>query len=103
MRKNSNLNGKMSVILGIFPASIGKKRYFFALGTIPETGVGFIGRKITACISSKHHQDICKVSKESELKTEGGVAHTRHPLSIHFHCQNTEKRLSSICKKSVKN
>ena len=53
----------------------------------------------STCISSKHHQDICKVSKESELKTEGGVAHTRHPLSIHFHCQNTE---SSICKKVSK-
>ena len=29
-------------------ASIGKKTYFLALGTIPVTGVGFIGRKITA-------------------------------------------------------
>ena len=59
--------------------------------------------KAHAYLQSIDHQDICKVSKESELKTEGGVAHTRHPLSIHFHCQNTEKRLSSICKKSVKN
>ena len=28
-------------------ASIGKKTYFLALGTIPETGVGFLARKIT--------------------------------------------------------
>ena len=28
-------------------ASIGKKTYFLALGTIPVTGVGFIGRKNT--------------------------------------------------------
>ena len=28
-------------------ASFGKKTYFLALGTIPETGVGFIARKIT--------------------------------------------------------
>ena len=28
-------------------ASIGKKTYFLALGMIPVTGVGFIGRKIT--------------------------------------------------------
>ena len=28
-------------------ASIGKKPYFLALGTIPKTGVGFIARKIT--------------------------------------------------------
>ena len=28
-------------------ASIGKNTYFLALGTIPVTGVGFIGRKIT--------------------------------------------------------
>ena len=64
--------------------------------------------KINLRIISKAHAylqsiiKICKVSKESELKTEGGVAHTRHPLSIHFHCQNTEKRLSSICKKVSK-
>ena len=61
--------------------------------------------KINLRIISKAHaylqSIICKVSKESESKTEGGVAHTRHPLSIHFHCQNTEKRLSSICKKKV--
>ena len=53
-RMNSNLNGKMSLILGIFPASIGKKTYFFALGTIPETGVGFIGRKITDCLNASN-------------------------------------------------
>ena len=47
MRMYCNLNGKMSLILGIFPASIGKKYFFFALGTIPETGVCFIGRKNT--------------------------------------------------------
>ena len=45
---NCNINGKMSLNFGIFPASIGKN--FFALGTIPETGVGFIGRKITVFI-----------------------------------------------------
>ena len=55
---NSNLNGKMSVILGIFPASIGKKTYFFALGTIPETGVGFIGRKSLYVYVKYHHKFI---------------------------------------------
>ena len=32
---------------GNFIASIGKKTYFLALGTIPVTGVCFIARKIT--------------------------------------------------------
>ena len=32
---------------GNFFASVGKKTYFLALGTIPVTGVGFIARKIT--------------------------------------------------------
>ena len=32
---------------GNFFASIGKKTYFLALGTIPVTGVGLIARKIT--------------------------------------------------------
>ena len=32
---------------GIFFASVGKKPYFLALGTIPVTGVGFIARQIT--------------------------------------------------------
>ena len=32
---------------GNFFASIGKKTYLLALGTIPVTGVGFIARKIT--------------------------------------------------------
>ena len=41
----------MSLILGIFSASVGKKRYFLALGTIPKTGVGFIGRKITELLT----------------------------------------------------
>ena len=31
-------------------ASFGKKTYYLALGTIPETGVGFIARKITEII-----------------------------------------------------
>ena len=34
-------------------ASIGKKTYFLALGTIPVTGVGFIARKITVDYNSK--------------------------------------------------
>ena len=38
--------------------------------------------------------------KKNRNKTVG-VAHKRYPLSIHFHCQNT--RLSSNCKKRVKN
>ena len=33
----------------------------------------------------------------------GGVAHTRHPLSIHFHCQNTPKNDCSKWEKRVKN
>ena len=33
--------------IGNFFASIGKKTYFLALGTIPVTGVGFIARKNT--------------------------------------------------------
>ena len=51
----------MSVILGIFPASIGKKTYFFALGTIPETGVGFIGKKITGA-SEKYSNLIAEIN-----------------------------------------
>ena len=45
----------------------------------------------TICVSSKHYKDNCKVSKESENETVGGVAHTRYALSIHFHCQNDRK------------
>ena len=39
--------GKILFILGIYLLQLGKKTYFLALGTIPMTGVGFIGRKIT--------------------------------------------------------
>ena len=34
-------------------------------------------------------------------KTVGGVAHTRHPLSIHFHCQNTRKTTKFNMQKKV--
>ena len=37
-------------ILGFFFASIGKKTYFLALGTIPKKGVALIARKITEFI-----------------------------------------------------
>ena len=47
MRIGYNFIGKFPLILGIFLALIGKKRYFLALGTIPVNGVGFMGRKIT--------------------------------------------------------
>ena len=40
---------------GNFFASIGKKAYFLALGTIPVTGVGFIARKITASENMLDH------------------------------------------------
>ena len=56
MRMYCNLNGKMSLMLGIFPASIGKK-YFFALGTIPETEFGFIGRKTTEILKRVYLQN----------------------------------------------
>ena len=29
--------------------------------------------------------------QKNQNKTVGGVAHTRYPLSIHFHCQNDRK------------
>ena len=35
-------------------ASIGKKTYLLALGTIPVTGVGFIARKITEDADQLH-------------------------------------------------
>ena len=35
-------------------ASIGKKTYFLALGTIPETGIGFIARKKSLLASWYH-------------------------------------------------
>ena len=39
-------------------ASIGKKTYFFALGTIPVTGVGFIARKITVMYVKRYTPDM---------------------------------------------
>ena len=45
-------------------ASIGKKTYFLALGTIPVTGVGFVGRKITG--SNQKHLRLEKVSMGHE-------------------------------------
>ena len=48
-------------------------------------------------IISKQHaylQSIIKTSVKFQKirnKTVRGVAHTRYPLSIHFHCQNTRK------------
>ena len=53
MRIGYNFIGKLPLILGIFLALIGKKRYFLALGTIPVNGVGFIGRKITVKVGCK--------------------------------------------------
>ena len=47
---SANFIGKLSLILGIFLAPIGKKRYFLALGKIQVTEVSFIGRKITLFI-----------------------------------------------------
>ena len=58
MRIGYNFIGKFPLILGIFLALIGKKRYFLALGTIPVNGVGFIGRKITGLRLKKNNNDL---------------------------------------------
>ena len=67
-------------------------------------------KKINLRIISKPHanlQSMVKTSVKYQKNlniTVGGVACTRYPLSIHFHCQNVRKNdLSSNCKKSVKN
>ena len=39
-------------------ASIWKKTYFLALGTIPETGVGFLARKITEGAAGASKKDL---------------------------------------------
>ena len=60
----SNFEDWESIIhFGNFFASIGKKTYFLALGTIPVTGVGFIARKITEARSI-----IKSVEKGSSIK-----------------------------------
>ena len=54
--------------------------------------------KINLRIISKPHahlQSIVKTSvnfQKSQKKTVGGVAHTKYPLSIHFHYQNARKK-----------
>ena len=60
-------------------------------------------------IISKPHaylQSIMKTSVKFQKirnKTVRGVAHTRYPLSIHFHCQNTRKTTKFKLQKSIKN
>ena len=54
--------------------------------------------KINLRIISKshaHHQSMIKTSvklQKNQNKTVGGVACTRYPPSIHFHCQNVQKK-----------
>ena len=48
---------------------------------------------------TKHRRSYERIS----IKTVGGVAPTRYPLSIHFVIDNAKKRLSSTCEKSGKN
>ena len=64
--------------------------------------------KINLMIISKPHahlQSMVKTSvkfQKNQNKTVGGVVHTRHPLSIHFHCQNTRQTTKFKLQKSVK-
>ena len=59
-------------------------------------------------IISKPHEYVQTMSKtpvkfqKNRYKTEGGDAHTRYPLSIHFDSKMPEKWLSSTCGKSDK-
>ena len=65
--------------------------------------------KFNLRIISKPHaylQSIMKTSVKFQKirnKTVRGVAHTRYPLSIHFHCQNTRKTTKFKLQKSIKN
>ena len=56
----------------------------------------------TTCISSEHDQNTSEASKES-VKTVGGVAPTRYPLSIHIVKDNARKMAKFNFKKSNKN
>ena len=63
--------------------------------------------KINLRIISKqyaYHQSMVTTSvkfQENRYKTVG-VAQTRYPLSIHFHCQNARKMAVQIAKKVAK-
>ena len=63
--------------------------------------------KINLRIISKPHayiQSMVKTSvkfQENRNKTVGGVAHTRYPLPIHFHCENARKMAKFKLKKKV--
>ena len=48
-------------------------------------------------------QSMVKISAKFQKKKEtvGGVAHTRYPLSIHFHCQNARKITKFKWRKNV--
>ena len=65
--------------------------------------------KINLMIKSKayaHFQSMAKTSvkfQKNQSITVGGVAHTRHSLSIHFHCENVPKMSKfKLCKKCQK-
>ena len=67
--------------------------------------------KINLRIISKPHAHLQSMMKTSVkfqknwTKTVGGVAHTRYPLSIHFHYQNAQKmtkfKLRKKCQKLI--
>ena len=67
--------------------------------------------KINLMIISKPHAQLQSLMKTSvkfqnnRNKTVGGVAHTRYPLSIHFHYQNARKmtkfKLQKKCQKLI--
>ena len=67
--------------------------------------------KINLSTISKPHaylQSLVKISvkfQKNRNETVGGVAHTRYPLSIHFHCQNARKmikfKLRKKCEKLI--
>ena len=67
--------------------------------------------KINLSVISKPHaylQSLVKTSvkfQKNQNETVGGVAHTRYPLSIHFHCQNarqmTKFKLRKKCEKLI--
>ena len=63
---------------GIFFASIGGKTYFLALGTIPITGVCFIGRKITALTQFRgsSYLTVIKICKTSEFQLDTFILNT---------------------------
>ena len=63
--------------------------------------------KINLRIISKPHAHLQSMTKTSVKfqknwnKTVGGVAHTRYPLSIHFHYQNAQKMTKFKLRKKV--